>query len=140
MLQGPGAGLAKEQAEFNINRARGALHSLLCTGICKGMNPLVGYKMYSRFVEPILLYTTEFWTSANSAIDLLEGSYMKTLRTLQNLPDRTASVGVMTLLEVQPIRAKIHQPRLSFLWNIIQSESLYSNGYGEEEVLNIPDQ
>ena len=72
MLQGPGAGLAKERAEFNINRVRGGLYSLLNTDICKGMNPLVGNKMYSQFVEPILLYTTEVWTSANSAIDLLE--------------------------------------------------------------------
>ena len=88
---------------------------------------MVGYnKMYSQFVEPILLYSTEVWTSANSAIDLLERSYMKTLRTLQNLPDRTASVGVMALLGAQPIRAKVHQRRLSFLWNIIQSDSLYT--------------
>ena len=61
MLQVPGNGLAKEHATLNINQARG--DSVLNTGICTGMNPM-GYKLNSQFVEPILLYSTELWTSA----------------------------------------------------------------------------
>ena len=47
---------------------------------------------------------------------------MKSLKLIQGLPDRTATVAVITLLEALPIRVKIHCRRLSLLWNLIHSE------------------
>ena len=122
MLQGPGAGLNKERAQHNVNLARKALYSLRGVKILRGMNPAVGYSMFCQYVEPILLYSTEVWVKSQQAYLILDRFYLKSLKLIQGLPDRTATVAVITLLGALPIRAKIHCRRLSLLWNLIHSE------------------
>ena len=58
MLQGPGAGLNKEQAHHNVNLASKALYSLRGVKILCGMNPAVGYSMSCQYVELLILYST----------------------------------------------------------------------------------
>ena len=78
--------------------------------------------MFRQYVELILLYGTEVWTRAEVAYKILDSFYQKSLRILQGLPDRVATVAAISLLGTLPIRAKIHLRRLSLLWNLTQDE------------------
>ena len=122
VLQGSGAGLNKDRAVDNVSKARKAFYSLGSVGILKNMNPVVGYSMFCQYVEPILLYGTETWIRADAAYRVLDVFYLKSIKVLQGLPDRVATVGAISLLGALPIRAKIHLRRLSLLWNLTQDE------------------
>ena len=48
--------------------------------------------------------------------------YLRTLRQIQGLPQRTASSAVYKLLGTLPIKAEIRQKQLCFLYAVINSD------------------
>ena len=114
VLQGSGTGLNKARAVSNVSKAHKACYGLGSVGILKDMNPVVGYSMFRQYVEPILLYGTETWIRAEAAYRVLDVFYLKSIKVLQGLPDRVATVGGISLLGALPISAKIHLRRLLY--------------------------
>ena len=129
ILQGTSTSLNADRAKRNISLARSMMYSLLGTGIRGGsdLNPTVGVKIYNLYVAPRLIYGAELWTKSKRAIESLNGFHLRALKIIQGLPDRTANAGTLALVGALPITAKIHQARLSLLWNVISDDDTTTN-------------
>ena len=64
--------------------------------------------MWSTFVIPRLIHGIEFLNIRMSDIETLAIYQRKFLKQIQTLPERTASVAVLTLLGAKTIEAQIH--------------------------------
>ena len=105
-----------------ISSARRTLYSLInvgCHGV-SGLNPVVSSKIYQVYVLPRLLSGLETIHLTQSDLYELSLFHRKTLRSIQSLPQCTASSAVHLLLGVLPLEPEIHRKQLSLLHAIIR--------------------
>ena len=79
--------------------------------------------MWSTFVIPRLLHGIELLNIRKSDIDTLERYQRKFLKQIQTLPERTASVAVLTLLGAKTIEAQIDTRIITTFLNIAKDPS-----------------
>ena len=73
-------------------------------------------------------------TYTKTHLQKLERLQLKILKQFQGLSERTANVGVYSLLELEPIEAVIDRNTLSFLGGIIRNKSIIEFAILEREL------
>ena len=108
-----------------IHLARKTVYALLGSGLHgkNGVSPIISFQMWSTFVIPRLLHGIELLNIRKSDIDTLERYQRKFLKQIQTLPERTASVAVLSLLGAKTIEAQIDTRIITTFLNIAKDPS-----------------
>ena len=111
--------------DSRIQTARKTVYALLGSGLHgkNGISPIISFHMWSTFVIPRLLHGIELLNIRKSDIDTLERYQRKFLKQIQTLPERTASVAVLTLLGAKTIEAQIDTRIITTFLNIAKDPS-----------------
>ena len=111
-----------------IQTARKTVYALLGSGLHgkNGISPIISFHMWSTLVIPRLLHGIELLNIRKTDIDTLERYQRKFLKQIQTLPERTASVAVLTLLGAKTIEAQI-DTRIITTFLKIAKEKLQGN-------------
>ncbi|KAK3105783.1 hypothetical protein FSP39_005674 [Pinctada imbricata] len=106
--------------DSRIHLARKTAYALLGSGLHgkNGISPIISFQMWSTFVIPRLLHGIELLNIRKSDIDALERYQRKFLKQIQTLPERTASVAVLSLLGAKTIEAQIDTRIITTFLNI----------------------
>ena len=70
-------------------------------------------QIVNLYVVPRLNYGAKTWSKAARHLDFIKRFHDRTLKIIQGLPTRTASVGASILLCCLPSTARTHQDRLA---------------------------
>ena len=107
----------------NITKARGALYSLMSSGLHgkRGLNPCTSIKLWQIYVLPILTYGLELFTLNQTLNTELENFQTRTFRQLLSLPDSTPSSAVLILTGLIPVEALVHKKVLSRIASLYPS-------------------
>ena len=111
--------------DSRIQTARKTVYVLLGSGLHgkNGISPIISFHMWSTFVIPRLLHGIELLNIRKSDIDTLERYQRKFLKQIQTLPERIASVAVLTLLGAKTIEAQIDTRIITTFLNIAKDPS-----------------
>ncbi|CAC5367796.1 unnamed protein product [Mytilus coruscus] len=119
----------KEVVPGRRQLARQTVYSLMGAGLYdqNGVNPKVSLHLIHCYVIPRLLYGLEVILLSKTDISYLTTYFVKLLKRIQHLPDRTANATVLLLIGQIPIEAEIHKRILEFgsihpIWNTCGSE------------------
>ncbi|VDI37464.1 Hypothetical predicted protein [Mytilus galloprovincialis] len=88
-----------------------------------GVNPKVSLHLIRCYVIPRLLYGLEVILLSKTDISNLTTYFVKLLKRIQHLPDRTANAAVLLLIGQIPIEAEIHKRILGNFRNIIDNDN-----------------
>ena len=89
-----------------------------------GLNSETSYVIYKCCVIPRMLYGLEVIYLNKTQLNQLKRCHLRTLRQIQALPQRTASLSIVCmLLGALPIVAEIHKRQLSLLHAIISGDN-----------------
>ncbi|CAG2194396.1 unnamed protein product [Mytilus edulis] len=96
---------------------RQTVYSLMGAGLygLNGVNPKVSLHLIRCYVIPRLLYGLEVILLSKTDISNLTTYFVKLLKRIQHLPDRTANAAVLLLIGQIPIEAEIHKRILGIL-------------------------
>ena len=117
----------KNEIKINIQdrltTARRTLYSLIPVGLSRkeGLNPITCFKIYQAYVLPRLLYGLEILPLNLTQLSELNQFHIRTLKCFQNLPVRTATCAVLSLVGALPLEAELHKRQLRLLYAIIAS-------------------
>ncbi|VDI53575.1 Hypothetical predicted protein [Mytilus galloprovincialis] len=89
----------------------------------KGVNPMVSLHLIRCYVIPRLLYGLEVILLSKTDISNLTTYFVKLLKRIQHLSDRTANAAVLLLIGQIPIEAEIHKRILGIFRNIIENDN-----------------
>ena len=111
--------------DSRIQTARKTVYALLGSGLHgkNGISPIISFHVWSTFVIPRLLHGIELLNIRKSDIDTLERYQRQFLKQIQTLPERTASVAVLTLLGAKTIEAQIDTRIITTFLNIAKDPS-----------------
>lgn len=118
-----------KENELNIQKrisdSRRTLFALIPSGMhgSNGLNPKVSFRIYQAHVIPRLLYGTEILPLTEHQINELEKFHIKTIRSIQSLPQRTPKCISYLLVGAYPIVAEYHKRQLSLLGSILLCEN-----------------
>ena len=103
-----------------IATARRTLNALMGSGMHgkNGVSPAISIQLWQTFVIPRLLHGIELLDIRKKDLQDLDLFQRKVLRQLQSLPERTATVAVLGLLEAKPIEGQIDTNILTTFINI----------------------
>jgi hypothetical protein len=120
---GPGRTLNKNRVEDSISTATRTLYALFGAGLHgkNGLNPIISKKLWTTYVIPRMLYSSELWQLSKGDIEVLELFQRRKIKEIQGLPSRTANVAALGLLGVFPIQAEIHRRALTLFRNLISN-------------------
>ncbi|CAG2241415.1 DNCL2 [Mytilus edulis] len=115
----------KEVVPGRIQLARQTVYSLMGAGLygLNGVNPKVSLHLIRCYVIPRLLYGLEVILLSKTDISNLTIYFVKLLKRIQHLPDRTANAAVLLLIGQIPIEAEIHKRILGIFRNIIDNDN-----------------
>ena len=88
-----------------VKIGRQTTYALLGSGLHtrRGMSPIIALKIWRTYVIQKLLYGIEIMTYTKTDLQKLERLQLKILKQFQGLSERTANVGVYSLLGIEPI-------------------------------------
>ncbi|CAG2246674.1 unnamed protein product [Mytilus edulis] len=115
----------KEVVPGRIQLARQTVYSLMGAGLygLNGVNPKVSLHLIRFYVIPRLLYGLEVILLSKTDISNLTIYFVKLLKRIQHLPDRTANAAVLLLIGQIHIEAEIHKRILGIFRNIIDNDN-----------------
>ena len=104
----------KDVVPCRIQLARQTVYSLMGAGLygLNGVNPKVSLHLIRCYVIPRLLYGLEVILLSKTDISNLSTYFIKFLKRIQHLPDRTANAAAYLLLGQIPIEAELHKRTL----------------------------
>ena len=108
-----------------IRNASQALYSLFGAGLHgrNGLNPAICGKLWQTYIIPRLLYGAEIWVLNRKQLERMEVFQREKLRQIQNLPERTANIAVLSLLGIPPVSAEIDIRALCLFRNAIAEKN-----------------
>jgi hypothetical protein len=98
------------------------------------MSPIIALKIWRTYVIQKLLYGIKIMTYTKTDLQKLERLQLKILKQFQGLSERTANVGVYSLLGIETIEVVIDRNTLSFLGGIIRNKSTIEFAILEREL------
>lgn len=115
----------KDVVPCRIQLARQTVYSLMGAGLygLNGVNPKVSLPLIRCYVIPRLLYGLEVILLSKTDISNLSTYFIKFLKRIQHLPDRTANAAAYLLLGQIPIEAELHKRTLGIFRNIIDNKN-----------------
>lgn len=113
----------KEVVPGRVQVARRTVYALMGAGLygLNGLNPKASIHIVRCYVLPRLLYGLEVIRLTKSDITQLSTYFIKLLKQLQHLPERTANVAALLLLGQLPLESEIHKRILNLFGNIIRN-------------------
>ena len=106
----------------NVSKSRRAFFALGSIGAYQGaLNPLSGRSLFSTFVLPILLYSSENWILSDSQISTLEGFQAEIGRRILQLSRCHSHLSFVVALHWPRLRVCILLRKLAFLVKLLQS-------------------
>ena len=114
----------KPNIDDKINLGRRTAYSLLGAGFHGRMGlkqDIKGY-LWSIYVVPRILFGLETLPYTVSDQKTLDSFQVKTLKQIQHLPDRTASVASGALLGIPPLSVQLHKNTLNMFHSILQEK------------------
>lgn len=121
---------SQEIVENRIKTARRTSYALMGAGMhgYNGNNPKISIKIWNTYVRPILVFGLDSIVLTKKEIKQVSQYHKSVLKTIQNLPERTADAAVYILCGQLPIESFIHSQILSKLGSILR------NGGIEKEI------
>ena len=101
------------------------------------LSPATSYQIYKTYILPRLLYGLEVLRLKKSRITTFEKFHklcLNSLRIIQSLPERTATVAVYLLLGAVPTEAEIYKRQLSLLHAILNSDNRRIKGVLDRQI------
>jgi hypothetical protein len=100
-----------------LKGTRRTIYGLMGTGLhgTNGLDPRTTIRIYQAYALPKLLYGLDIIILNKTQLKKLEDFHRATLRSLQSLPDRTATQAVYLLSGILPLQALIHMKKLSLI-------------------------
>lgn len=114
----------KDVVSDRIQTARKTVFALMGAGLhgLNGINPSAAVHLVNCYVVPRLLYGLDVIRITKTDIQKLSSYYIRLLKQIQHLPERTANAAVLLLAGQIPIEAELHKRMLSLFRNIIDNE------------------
>ena len=120
-----------------IQLGRRTAYSLMGVGFhgTNGLNPKTSMHLYKVYVIPRFLYGLEVVDINAKHLEQLSKFHLTNIRSLQSLPQRTATPAVYLLAGILPIEALIHLRMLSLLGTILRSDNNTLTDVARRQVL-----
>ena len=87
-----------------------------------GLSPEVSYQINNIYVIPRLLYGLEIIPLNRTQLEKVKRYQVKTLRSFQSLPQRSATSAVYLLLGALPIEGELHERLFEFTLYTVPSK------------------
>ncbi|VDI04475.1 Hypothetical predicted protein [Mytilus galloprovincialis] len=115
----------KEVVPDRIQTARKTVYALMGAGLhgLNGINPKVSLHLINCYVIPRLVYGLDVICLSAKDIKNLSIYFIKLMKQIQHLPERTANTGTLLLLGQIPIEAVVHKRMLCNFRNIVANKN-----------------
>ena len=117
-------GQVKFRVEECVLTATRTMYALFGAGLHgkNGLNPVISKKLWSTYIIPRMLYSTELWQLNSTDTEKLEIFQRARVKQIQGLLIRTSNTTVLGLLGMLLVQADVHKRVLVFSRTLIDNK------------------